>query len=100
MKKTLEEKYANPGKDITTGTIVVLGVGFFLMILMIYFSVRMSSPVFIAIGIALLAFCILIVNKNLREWIHGIRRTQLIKSGKLKLQPKKSDNREHRFDEE
>jgi len=99
MKKTLEEKYANPGKDINTGTIVVLGVGFFLLLLTIYFSVRMSSPLYI-IGIILLAFCVLIVNKNLREWIHGIRRTQLIKSGKLKLQPKKSYNREHRFDEE
>ena len=99
MKKTLEEKYANPGKDINTGTIVVLGVGFFLLLLTIYFSVRMSSPLYI-IGIVLLAFCVLFVNKNLREWIHGIRRTQLIKSGKLKLQPKKSYNREHRFDEE
>ena len=99
MKKTLEEKYANPGKDITTGTIVVLGVGFFILLLTIYFSVRMSSPLYI-IGLVLLAFCILIVNKNLREWIHGIRRTQLIKSGKLKLAPKKSYNREHRFDEE
>ena len=99
MKKTLEEKYANPGKDINTGTIVVLGDGFFLLLLTIYFSVRMSSPLYI-IGIILLAFCVLIVNKNLRDWIHGIRRTQLIKSGKLKLQPKKSYNREHRFDEE
>lgn len=99
MKKTLEEKYANPGKDINTGTIVVLGVGFFILLLTIYFSVRMGSPLYI-IGLVLLAFCILIVNKNLREWFHGIRRTQLIKSGKLKLQPKKSYNREHRFDEE
>ncbi|MBQ4628597.1 MAG: hypothetical protein IJB44_05930 [Clostridia bacterium] len=99
MKKTLEEKYANPGKDINTGTIVVLGVGFFLLLLTIFFSVKMGSPLYI-IGIVLLAFCVLVVNKNLREWIHGIRRTQLIKSGKLKLQPKKSYNREHRFDEE
>ncbi len=99
MKKTLEEKYANPGKELSTGTIVVLGVGFFLLLLTIYFSVRMSSPLYI-IGIVLLAFCLLVVNKNLREWLHGIRRTQLIKSGKLKLAPKKSYNREHRFDEE
>ena len=91
MKKTLEEKYANPGKDINTGTIVVLGVGFFLLLLTIFFSVKMGSPLYI-IGIVLLAFCVLVVNKNLREWIHGIRRT--------KLQPKKSYNREHRFDEE
>jgi len=99
-KKTLEEKYAKPGEELRTGTIVVCGVGFFLFLIMLYFSIQMSNPIMIIIGAVLFIFCILIVFKNIKGWIYGKRRESLLKSGKLKEAPKKSYNREHKFDEE
>ncbi|MBR5721940.1 MAG: hypothetical protein IKX78_05600 [Clostridia bacterium] len=101
-KKTLEEKYAKPGEELRTGTIVVLGIGFFVFLIMLYFSTQMQSMgwIFIVIGIVLWLFCILIVFKNLKGWIYGKRRESLLKSGKLKESAKKSYNREHKFDED
>ncbi|MBQ6052792.1 MAG: hypothetical protein IJL30_05835 [Clostridia bacterium] len=101
-KKTLEEKYAKPGEELRTGTIVVMGIGFFVFLIMLYFSTQMQSNgwIFIVIGIVLWLFCILIVSKNLKGWIYGKRRESLLKSGKLKESAKKTYNREHRFDEE
>ena len=100
-KKTLEEKYAKPGEQLRTGTIVVCGIGFFLFLLMLYFSTRMANGgIFIAIGAVLFVFCILIVFKNLKGWIYGKRREALLKSGKLKEAPKKTYNREHKYDDD
>ena len=101
-KQTLEEKYSKPGEQLNTGTIVVTGIGFFVFLIMVYFSTQMATNgwIFIVIGIVLMAFCVLIVSKNLKGWIYGKRREHLLKTGKLKETAKKSYNREHKFDED
>ena len=100
-KKTLEEKYAEPGEELKTGTIVVFGIGFFLFLLCLYFaSITPGGGFLIAVGIVVWALCALLVSKNIKGWLHGKRRESLIKSGKLNLGPKKSYNRDHKFDDE
>jgi len=84
---------------MSKGTIWVLTLTTLLLGIFIYFSIRMNNYMLIIPGVVLLAIGILVTLPDTIKWAKGVRRTHLLKSGKLKEEAKKVWNPKSRFED-
>ncbi|MBQ5742908.1 MAG: hypothetical protein IIV79_01790 [Clostridia bacterium] len=87
------------GTEITGGTVIVLSFSFILMIVLIVMGVKVDLPVLFYVGPSFFVVGTLLCLPNLKNWVKGKIKEHRIRTGKEIVQPKKTWNPNHRFDD-
>jgi len=98
MKK-LDYRDPNVGQELKRSSVVMLGFGFFSILISIYFANMMPKDGYICIivGVAVAVLCVLLCLPNLRRFAVGKYREHMLKTGKLKEEATKSYDKTHKF---